>query len=74
MLPFLAVVVALNHPLIEVLFQRNAFAPQDTDRTAAIFLAYSPMLPLTAVDYLHFRVRHAQHLRPGGVAPCRALT
>jgi putative peptidoglycan lipid II flippase len=60
MLPFLAVVVALNHPLIEVLFQRNAFEPADTDRTAAIFLAYSPMLPLTAVDYLLINAFYAR--------------
>jgi putative peptidoglycan lipid II flippase len=60
MLPFLAVVVALNYPLIEVLFQRNAFAPQDTARTAAIFLAYSPMLPLTAVDLLLINAFYAR--------------
>ncbi len=60
MLPFLAIVVALNYPLIEVLFQRNAFAPEDTARTAAIFLAYSPMLPLTAVDFLLINAFYAR--------------
>jgi putative peptidoglycan lipid II flippase len=60
MLPFLAVVVALNLPLIEVLFQRNKFGPEDTARTAAIFLAYSPMLPLTAVDYLLINAFYAR--------------
>src|SRR6266852_1900104 len=60
MLPFLAVVVALNYPLIQVLFQRGAFEPTDTARTAAIFLAYSPMLPLTAVDYLLINAVYAR--------------
>src|SRR2546428_8157999 len=52
MLPALALLAALNRPLVEVLFERGAFGPQDTARTAAIFLAYSPMLPLTAVAFL----------------------
>ncbi len=60
MLPFLAVVVALNYPLTEVLFQRGAFEPTDTARTAAIFLAYSPMLPLTAVDFLLINAFYAR--------------
>jgi putative peptidoglycan lipid II flippase len=60
MLPFLAVVAALNYPLVEVLFQRGAFGPQDTARTAAVFLAYSPMLPLTAVDYLLINAFYAR--------------
>lgn len=60
MLPFLALVAALNYPLVEVLFQRNAFEPRDTARTAAIFLAYSPQLPLTAVDYLLINAFYAR--------------
>jgi putative peptidoglycan lipid II flippase len=60
MLPFLAVVVALNYPLIEVLFQRGKFEPADTARTAAIFLAYSPQLPLTAIDYLLINAFYAR--------------
>jgi putative peptidoglycan lipid II flippase len=60
MLPFLAVVAALNYPLVEVLFQRGAFEPSDTARTAAIFLAYSPMLPLTAVDLLLINAFYAR--------------
>jgi putative peptidoglycan lipid II flippase len=52
MLPALAGLVALAEPVIAVLLQRGAFTAADTARTASIFLAYAPMLPLTAVDYL----------------------
>jgi putative peptidoglycan lipid II flippase len=52
MLPALAGLVALAQPLIALLFERLAFTPADTARTASIFLAYVPMLPLTAIDYL----------------------
>src|SRR6185295_3185121 len=52
MLPIFAIVAALAQPLMALLFERGAFVAADTTRTAAIFLAYSPMLPLTAVDYL----------------------
>ncbi len=60
MLPFLAVVAALHYPVVEVLFQRNRFLPEDTARTAAIFLAYSPQLPLTAMDYLLINAFYAR--------------
>jgi putative peptidoglycan lipid II flippase len=60
MLPAFAALAALNRPLVEVLFQRGAFGPADTLRTAAIFLAYSPMLPLTAVDYLLINAFYAR--------------
>ena len=60
MLPALALLAALNRPLVEVLFERGAFGPQDTARTAAIFLAYSPMLPLTAVDFLLINAFYAR--------------
>jgi putative peptidoglycan lipid II flippase len=52
MLPALAGLAALAQPLIAVLFERLAFTPADTARTTSIFLAYLPMLPLTAIDYL----------------------
>ena len=52
MLPALALVAALSQPLIAVVFERNAFQPADTARTAAILLFYSPQLPFTAVDML----------------------
>ncbi|MCA1646803.1 MAG: murein biosynthesis integral membrane protein MurJ [Chloroflexi bacterium] len=60
MLPLLAIVAALNYPVVEVLFQRNRFGPEDTARTAAIFLAYSPQLPLTAIDYLLINAFYAR--------------
>jgi putative peptidoglycan lipid II flippase len=60
MLPAFALLAALNRPLVEVLFERGAFGPQDTARTAAIFLAYSPMLPLTAVDFLLINAFYAR--------------
>ena len=50
MLPTLAVLAALAQPLIGLLFERGAFGSQDTVLTAAIFLAYSPQLPLTGID------------------------
>ena len=60
MLPTLAVLAALAYPLIDFIFQRNAFSPEDTARTAAIFLAYSPQLPLTAIDYLLINAFYAR--------------
>jgi putative peptidoglycan lipid II flippase len=45
---------------VAVLFERNAFQTTDTARTAAIFLFYSPMLPLTAVDYLLINAFYAR--------------
>ena len=61
MLPALAVLAALSHPLIAVVFERSAFtARRHAQRTAAIFLFYSPMLPLTAVDYLLINAFYAR--------------
>jgi putative peptidoglycan lipid II flippase len=60
MLPALAIVVALNQPLVAVAFERNAFQPADTARTAEIFLFYSPQLPFTAVDYLLINAFYAR--------------
>jgi putative peptidoglycan lipid II flippase len=60
MLPAFAVLAALSQPLVALLFERGAFHAQDTTRTAAIFLAYSPMLPLTAVDYLLINAFYAR--------------
>jgi putative peptidoglycan lipid II flippase len=68
MLLALAVFAALAVPdwlgtgrgLIAILFERGAFEPKDTARTAAIFLAYSPMLPLTAVDLLLINAFYAR--------------
>ena len=42
------------------MFERNAFTPVDTERTAAIFLFYAPQLPLTAVDYLLINAFYAR--------------
>ncbi|HEY2592719.1 MAG TPA: murein biosynthesis integral membrane protein MurJ, partial [Chloroflexota bacterium] len=52
MLPALAIIAALSQPLVALVFERNAFTPADTARTAGIFLFYAPQLPFTAVDYL----------------------
>src|SRR5207248_5829450 len=41
-------------------FERGAFQSADTTRTAAIFLFYSPMLPLTAVDLLLINAFYAR--------------
>ena len=60
MLPIFAIVAALAQPLMALLFERGAFVAADTARTAAIFLAYSPMLPLTAVDYLLINAFYAR--------------
>jgi putative peptidoglycan lipid II flippase len=60
MLPILALVAALALPLIAVVFERNAFQPADTARTAAILLFYSPQLPLTAIDYLLINAFYAR--------------
>jgi putative peptidoglycan lipid II flippase len=60
MLPLLAVIATLAQPLIAVIFERNAFQPADTARTAAIFLFYSPQLPFTAVDYLLINAFYAR--------------
>jgi putative peptidoglycan lipid II flippase len=60
MLPALAIVAALSQPLVAVVFERNAFQPADTLRTAQIFLFYSPQLPFTAVDYLLINAFYAR--------------
>lgn len=60
MLPALAVVAALSQPIVAVAFERNAFQPEDTLRTAAILLFYSPQLPFTAVDYLLINAFYAR--------------
>ncbi|MBV9582104.1 MAG: murein biosynthesis integral membrane protein MurJ [Chloroflexi bacterium] len=60
MLPTLAIVAALAQPLVALVFERNAFLPADTARTAAIFLFYSPQLPATAVDYLLINAFYAR--------------
>ena len=46
--------------MIAVLFERGAFTATETARTAAIFLAYSPMLPLTGIDYLLINAFYAR--------------
>jgi putative peptidoglycan lipid II flippase len=60
MLPAFAALAALSQPLVALLFERNAFQAADTARTAAIFLFYSPMLPLTAVDLLLINAFYAR--------------
>jgi putative peptidoglycan lipid II flippase len=60
MLPAFFILAALSQPVVALLFQHGAFHAADTDRTAAIFLFYSPMLPLTAVDYLLINAFYAR--------------
>ncbi|MDQ6675503.1 MAG: murein biosynthesis integral membrane protein MurJ [Chloroflexota bacterium] len=61
MLPAFFLLAALSQPVIAVLFEQGgAFGPVDTQRTADIFLFYSPMLPLTAVDYLLINAFYAR--------------
>ena len=60
MLPALAGLLVLAQPLVAVLFERGAFHPQDTARTAAVFQAYAPQLPLTAIDYLLINAFYAR--------------
>ncbi|MCC7106815.1 MAG: murein biosynthesis integral membrane protein MurJ [Chloroflexi bacterium] len=52
MLPATAGLIVLREPLVQLLFERGAFSAQDTERTALVFLAYAPQLPLTAIDQL----------------------
>jgi len=52
MLPAMVGLIVLREPLIRLLFERGAFNPADTARTAATFLAYAPQLPFTALDQL----------------------
>jgi putative peptidoglycan lipid II flippase len=60
MLPALAIVAALSQPIVSVVFERNAFLPADTVRTAQIFLFYAPQLPFTAIDYLLINAFYAR--------------
>jgi putative peptidoglycan lipid II flippase len=60
MLPAFAALAALSHPLVAVIFERGAFNPQNTQLTADIFLFYSPMLPLTAVDLVLINAFYAR--------------
>jgi putative peptidoglycan lipid II flippase len=60
MLPALAILAALSHPLVAFVFEHGAFTPEDAQRTADIFLFYSPMLPLTAVDLLLINAFYAR--------------
>jgi putative peptidoglycan lipid II flippase len=52
MLPTLAGLLVLAHPLVAVLFERGAFRAADTALTGNIVLAFAPQVPLTAIDYL----------------------
>lgn len=52
MLPILAGLLVLAHPLVALLFERGAFKAADTTLTANVLLAFAPQLPLTAMDYL----------------------
>lgn len=52
MVPAFAALVLLREPAVRLLFERGAFQPADTARTAAVFLAYAPQLPFTALDQL----------------------
>jgi putative peptidoglycan lipid II flippase len=52
MLPATVGLVILREPIIQLLFEHGAFSAQDTERTALVFLAYAPQLPLTAIDQL----------------------
>jgi putative peptidoglycan lipid II flippase len=60
MLPAFVVLATLSHPLIALVFERGAFDPTNTQLTADIFVFYSPMLPLTAVDYLLINAFYAR--------------
>jgi putative peptidoglycan lipid II flippase len=60
MLPIFTILAALAQPVVAVLFERGAFAPEATARTAEIFLAYSPQLPLTAIDLLLINAFYAR--------------
>jgi putative peptidoglycan lipid II flippase len=60
MLPIFVSLAVLSQPVVAVVFERNAFQPADTLRTAAIFQFYSPMLPLTAIDYLLINAFYAR--------------
>lgn len=52
MLPAAVGLTVLRIPVVEVLFQRGQFTPEDTARTALAFVAYSPGLVAAALDQL----------------------
>jgi putative peptidoglycan lipid II flippase len=60
MLPAFAALATLSHPLIAVIFEHGAFTPENSQLTADIFLFYSPMLPLTGIDYLLINAFYAR--------------
>jgi putative peptidoglycan lipid II flippase len=60
MLPAFCMLAALSQPVIGLLFERGEFQAIDTQRTAEIFLFYSPGLPLTAVDFLLINAFYAR--------------
>lgn len=49
-LPAVAGLVALRLPIVQLLFERGAFSPFDTERTALALLAYAPGIAAAAVD------------------------
>jgi putative peptidoglycan lipid II flippase len=60
MLPAFVVLATLSYPLIGLIFERGAFNPTNTQLTADIFRFYSPMLPLTGIDYLLINAFYAR--------------
>jgi putative peptidoglycan lipid II flippase len=60
MLPAFFILAPLSQPIVTLLFEHGAFEAVDTQRTAAILVFYSPMLPLTAVDYLLINAFYAR--------------
>lgn len=52
MIPATVGLVILRVPLIQLLFEHQAFTAYATDRTALAFLCYAPQLPFLPVDYL----------------------
>jgi putative peptidoglycan lipid II flippase len=52
MVPATVALVALRHPVVQVLFERGAFDAAGTARAALVFLAYSPQIPFAALDQL----------------------
>lgn len=52
MLPATIGLIVLREPLVQLLFERGRFGEVETARTALVFLAYAPQLPLTALDQL----------------------
>jgi len=60
MLPAFCMLAALSQPVVGLLFERGEFQAADTQRTAEIFLFYSPGLPLTAVDFLLINAFYAR--------------